>query len=200
MVVTKPEGQEESQVAEKPVEDGGCENESQPPWRQSFNPVFSQFPTKMLTLPLRLSGSPGDASHFIDVETEAGSPNTSSPQVHCTRVVLGLESKVTYNNCRLIKTSPTMCLCLCLSLLFYPEDRHMTIAAGKGLILLKAGLGDSWLEQGLGHQSHKVASQGLSSSAVLPGGGVVCPSTQHFVTCSFRYWLSWALGAQFPSG
>lgn len=44
----------------------------------------------------------------------------------------------------------------------------MALAAGKGLISLKAGLGDSWLAQGLGHQSHKVADKGLSISALLP--------------------------------
>uniref|UniRef100_A0A8C4M5P6 Inter-alpha-trypsin inhibitor heavy chain 4 n=1 Tax=Equus asinus asinus TaxID=83772 RepID=A0A8C4M5P6_EQUAS len=44
MVVTKPEGQEESRVAEKPVENGGCEVGSQPLWQQGFDPVFCPAP------------------------------------------------------------------------------------------------------------------------------------------------------------
>uniref|UniRef100_A0A8C4PPV2 Inter-alpha-trypsin inhibitor heavy chain 4 n=1 Tax=Equus asinus asinus TaxID=83772 RepID=A0A8C4PPV2_EQUAS len=82
MVVTKPEGQEESRVAEKPVENGGCEVGSQPLWQ--------------------LPGTPGDSPHFIGEEPEARSPD---PGVHYTCVVLGL--RVTFKNPQLqVRASP----------------------------------------------------------------------------------------------
>lgn len=84
MVITKPEGQEQSQVAEKPVENGGCESGLLASVAAEFRP--SLFPShsphilaKTLTLPHRLPGLPGDASHFIDEETEARSPKCSRP-------------------------------------------------------------------------------------------------------------------------
>ncbi|XP_005852930.1 PREDICTED: inter-alpha-trypsin inhibitor heavy chain H4-like [Myotis brandtii] len=45
MVVTKPEGQEQSQVAEKPVENGGCDSGLLALWQQSFNPVSPPSPS-----------------------------------------------------------------------------------------------------------------------------------------------------------
>uniref|UniRef100_A0A8C4M8P6 Inter-alpha-trypsin inhibitor heavy chain 4 n=1 Tax=Equus asinus asinus TaxID=83772 RepID=A0A8C4M8P6_EQUAS len=85
MVVTKPEGQEESRVAEKPVENGGCEVGSQPLWQQGFDPVFCPAPPlphqDSIPAPHRLPGTPGDSPHFIGEEPEARSPD---PGVHYT--------------------------------------------------------------------------------------------------------------------
>uniref|UniRef100_A0A8C4M8N9 Inter-alpha-trypsin inhibitor heavy chain 4 n=1 Tax=Equus asinus asinus TaxID=83772 RepID=A0A8C4M8N9_EQUAS len=79
MVVTKPEGQEESRVAEKPVENGGCEVGSQPLWQQGFDPVFCPAPPlphqDSIPAPHRLPGTPGDSPHFIGEEPEARSPD-----------------------------------------------------------------------------------------------------------------------------
>lgn len=95
MVVTKPEGQEESRVAEKPVENGGCEVGSQPLWQQGFDPVFCPAPPHphqdSIPAPHRLPGTPGDSPHFIGEEPEARSPD---PGVHYTCVVLGLRARL----------------------------------------------------------------------------------------------------------
>lgn len=44
MVVTKPEGQDQSQVAEKPVESGGCESGLLASVAAELDPVFSPAP------------------------------------------------------------------------------------------------------------------------------------------------------------
>lgn len=94
MVITKPEGQEQSQVAEKPVENGGCGSRvlTQP----SPQPLLN-ISTKTPPLPPTEAQEPQER-HPISLMrlSEAKSPAPFPlPQVHCICVMLGLEgSKV----------------------------------------------------------------------------------------------------------
>lgn len=64
MVITKPEGQEQSQVAEKPVENGGCGSRVlTQPSPQPLGQHLDQDPTPVTH---RSPGAPRETSHFID--------------------------------------------------------------------------------------------------------------------------------------
>lgn len=100
------------------------------------------------------------------------------PQVHCTYAVLGLGSEAQYTHLKFIQSSSTPCSMSDLLLfVFYPENRDQNFGLGKGLMASKAGLADGWLIRGLEFRLHKVAGRGLSSSALLPRGGIVCSGT-----------------------
>lgn len=102
----------------------GVRGGPQPPWQHSLPLYPNQDPD--LATP-NLPGAPGDTSHFIDVAAEARSPD---PRVHCTYLVLVLESKVKYKHVRFIKITLTVSFFLSL---FYPENKHKQFQFGKGL-------------------------------------------------------------------
>uniref|UniRef100_A0A8C0QV95 Inter-alpha-trypsin inhibitor heavy chain 4 n=1 Tax=Canis lupus dingo TaxID=286419 RepID=A0A8C0QV95_CANLU len=103
MVVTKPEGEQRSEVAEKPVETSRWRRSRlharNPMWdsipglrdhtlsqRQIFDPVFSRaslppWPYPNLDSDPNLPGTPGHSSHFTDEEAETRAPDLSSPHL-----------------------------------------------------------------------------------------------------------------------
>lgn len=136
----------------------------QPPWQHTFDPVFSGVfplcPHKVPTWPPLISQEPPD-THPISLtrKLRPGLPTlefTAPPRCWVWEARLNKRFK-------LVETTPMVYFLFSL-FLFYPENRHKNFYLGKGLIPSKAGRGDGWLTQGLRHQPHKVAGQGLSAA------------------------------------
>lgn len=122
MVVTKPEGQEQSQVAEKPVENGVCGSgllaSGEPRLLTQCFPVPSRHPNKDPN-PATGSQDPQEM-HPISLMRKLR-PVSQPSQAHCTYVVLGFGSKVKYKHFECIKKTQLYISLLSLSLSTSPS-------------------------------------------------------------------------------